>query len=148
MPFIMLYATDKNALLTLQNWYRRHPEFFVSRLDKKVFLLRNTGEVLAYATKLMLKYKGFVDLFVVDSLSLRDIPDKVRRVAEWMENQPEIGLTKAIKHTEIRDLKELREIKLQYYKSSNERSSKPSNHRDFDGLIYTSEETEKSNSTS
>jgi len=148
MPFLMLYATDRNALKTVRNWHKRHPEFFVTQLDKKVFLLRNTGEILTYATKLMLQHKGFVDLFVVDSLSLRDIPEKIRRVAEWMENQPEIGLKKAIRHTEIRDLKELREIKLQYYKSSNEKSSKPSNHRDFDGLIYTSEETEKNNSAS
>ena len=147
MTFIMLYATERNALKTVRNWYKRHPEFFVGRFGNKVFLLRNTGEILAYATKLMLKHKGFVELFVVEQLDLRDIPEKVRRVAEWMENQPEIGLKKAIKHTEIQDLNELRQIKLHYYKSLNEKSSKRSRQRDFAGLIYTSQEKEKGNST-
>ena len=148
MPFLLIYATDKSAIDVLRLFHKNHPDLFVSKLDNKLYLLKNNGEALTYATKLMLRYKGFVDLFVVNHLSLRDIPEKIRRVAEWMETQPEIGLKKAIKHTEIQDLKELRKIKLQYYKSSSEKSSRHSKSRDLTGLIYTLQEKEKNNSTS
>ena len=146
MPFLMLYATDKNALKTVRNWYRRHPEFFVGQLDNKVFLLKNTGEILAYATKLMLKYKGFVDLFVIETISLRDIPENVRRVAEWMETRPRIGLKRALEKLGIHNLKELQKEKLQYYKSSSKKLSKRSRNPDSTGLIYTSQVMEKKNS--
>ena len=148
MPFLLIYVTDKSAIEATRRLYKRHSELFISKLDNKLYLLKNSGEALAYATKLMLRYKGFVDLFAVEQLNLRDIPEKIRRVAEWMETQPEIGLKKAIKHTEIQDLKELRKIKLQYYKSSSEKSSKHSKSRDLTGLIYTSQEKEKNTSTS
>ena len=143
----MLYATERKAIDVLRKWYDRHRELFVARINSKVFLLKNTGEALVYATKLMLRYKGFVELFIVDNLTLRDIPEKVRRVAEWMENQPEIGLKKAIKRTEIQDLEELRKIKLRYYKSLSRKSSKHSRNRDLTGLIYTSQKKEKNSST-
>lgn len=126
MPFILVYATNKDAINKLRMHRKSNPDLHVAQFSGKLFLMVNNGEALAYATKLMLKHKGWVEIFIVEPLTLINIPKTIRRVAEWKVGKPRARYPKRDKVLEklnLPSMEELRNIRLNLSLGSNAKSS-------------------------
>lgn len=104
----------------------RNPDLHIAQFSGKVFLMANNGEALAYATRLMIKHKGWVEVFIVEPLTLENIPKPVRRVAEWKAERPSANYpTKenTLKKLGLPSMEELKDLRLNILLGSNVNSS-------------------------
>ena len=149
MPFILVYATDKQAVNKLRLHKRHNPELHIAQFSGKLFLMVNNGEALAYATKLMLEHKGWVEIFIVEPLTLSHIPETVRKVAEWRVEKPLARYPKREKTLAklgLPSIKELRNVRLNLLLGSNAKSSESSNVRDLMKQLHRAPRKTKGNS--
>ena len=149
MPFILVYATNKEAVKQLQMHKRRNPALHVAQFSGKLFLMVNNGEALAYATKLMLRHKGWVEIFILEPLTLSHIPEPVRRAAEWKVEKPLARypkLEKTLAKLGLPSIKELRSVRLSLLLGSNAKSSESSNVLDLMKQLHRAPRKTKENS--
>ena len=73
----------------MQKTYRRDaPDLFLGKPASNVFLMKNNGLALTYAWKEKERNPFYVDIYFADELHPHQIPDKVRRAADWkVENK-------------------------------------------------------------
>lgn len=134
MPFLLVYAVNKKVVEQLRKHKSRNPQLHVAQFGGKLFLMINNGEALAYATKLMLEHKGWVETFIVEPLTLDNVPEKVRRVAEWKLLKPLAKYPKREETLEKQGLpsvEELRNVRLNLSLGSNAKSSESLNVQDL-----------------
>lgn len=134
MTWILVNALDNNVAHVLNyRWKyekkkgkklrkteKEHPEsMFIRRIHFKVYIMQNNGEVLAYLSKLKMRYGELVQLFAIDELNLRDMPESVMHVAKYLATRPRQSVREAVKNTpEVNySIKELRECKIEYSKN-------------------------------
>lgn len=134
MTWILVNALDNNVAHVLNDrWkYEKKKEkeirktgkgpaetMFLRRIHFKVYIMQNNGEVLAYLSKLKMRYGGLIQLFAIDELNLRDIPEPVIHVAKYLATRPRQSVREAVKNTpEVNySIKELRECKIEYFKN-------------------------------
>lgn len=113
---------------------KSNPDLYVAQLGGKLFLMINNGEALAYATKLMLKHKGWVEIFIVEPLTLDNIPETIRRVAEWKVGKPRARYPKrekVLQKLNLPSIEELRNVRLNLLLGSNAKSSESLKEQDL-----------------
>jgi len=149
MPFILIYATDSEAIKKLRMHKKNCPQLHVAQLSGKIFILVNNGEALTYATNLYLKHKGWVEIFIVEPLTLTQIPNKVRRAAEWRIEKPRGTYPtkeETLQNQNLPSLEDLRNIRLSFSMSSNEDSSESLNVQDLMKRLFPALQETKKNS--
>ena len=134
MTWILVNALDNNVARLLDNRWKYekkqekemrktrkgHPEsMFLRRIHFKVYIMQNNGEVLAYLSKLKMRYGELIQLFAIDELNLRDMPEPVIHVAKYVATRPRQSIRQAVKNTpEVNySIKELRKCKIEYFKN-------------------------------
>lgn len=72
----------------MQHAYRRDaPELFLGKPASNVFLMKNNGLALWYAWKEKERNPFYVDVYLANEVHPHQLPDKVRRAADWKVEQ-------------------------------------------------------------
>lgn len=88
MAILIVVTGNRQAQMNMQHAYKRDaPEVFLGKPASNVFLMRNNGLALWYAWKEKERNPFYVDLYLADELHPHQIPDKVRRAADWKKEQ-------------------------------------------------------------
>ena len=84
MAVLILITTNRRARDQVRKAYeRRGRDLFVGKLASNVFALKNDGKSLMWAWKEKRRNPMFVDLYVADELRSWQIPEEIKRAAEW-----------------------------------------------------------------
>lgn len=89
MSYILVTASTndaRNRLNMLFNQYQQ--ELKVSKLCSRAYLVRNNGVALERAFREKLRDSFGIDLYFVEEIHDRDIPEDVIKNAEWHINHP------------------------------------------------------------
>lgn len=127
MSYILVTAStneSRNRLNKIFNQY--NPELKVSKICSRAYLVKNEGSALERAYREELRDSFGIDLYFVEEMHDRDIPEKVKKNAEWHINHPSARSqqkNKAIEDNELVPEEELQECqpKMECTRISDER---------------------------
>jgi len=111
MSYILVTASSNEARDRLNKVFNGYAEDEkVSKLCSRAYLVENNGKALEHAYREQLRNEFGVDIFFVEELHDRDIPDKVKKNAEWHINNANSlpqQKNKAIENNELEEEEEL-----------------------------------------
>ena len=88
MAILIVVTANRQAQKNIQDAYRRDaPDLFLGKPASNVFLMKNNGLALKYAWTVKERNPFYVDIYLADELHPHQIPDKVRRAADWKKEQ-------------------------------------------------------------
>lgn len=122
MAVLILITGNRRAREQVRKAYqRRGSDLFLGKLSANAYVMKNDGKSLMWAWKEKRRNPMFVDLYAAEELRSWQIPEKIRRAAEWKldrgkANYPRKGET--LKRENLPSLKELEEIELNFSVSS------------------------------
>ena len=83
MALLIVVTSSKQAQRNMETARRNDPGLFLGRPAGNVYLMRDNGLALWYAWKEKNKSPLYVDVYLSDELHQWQIPDQIRRSAEW-----------------------------------------------------------------
>ncbi len=84
MAMLIVVTSNRPAQKAMQYTYRRDAsELFLGKAARNVFLLKNNGRALFYAWTVKKRHPFYVEVYLTDELHDWQIPEQVRRAAEW-----------------------------------------------------------------
>ena len=115
MSWIMVHSLKNEIGKDINEFCKRNPDLLISRLNHNLYMLKNNGEVLTYLTKRKIRDKEWLELYAIEPLELFSMPEKVKKVGEYLANHPQTTTEKAIKHIpDIKDIKELKKCQIKF----------------------------------
>lgn len=130
MTWILVNALNNGVARALHDQWKREQKkvskksilkekLFVRRIHFKTYIMHNNGEVLAYLAKLKMLYGELVQLYIIDTLDLKDMPEEVVRVAKYLTTRPKKSVEVAVKNTpEVNyNMEVLRKCRIEYSKN-------------------------------
>lgn len=127
MSYILVTASDSEARNRLNMVFNNYSEELkISKICSRAYLVRNDGEALEKAYREKLRNNFGIDIYFVEEIHDRDIPEKVKKNAEWHINHPSAlpqQKNKAIEDNELIPEEELEECqpKMECTRISDER---------------------------
>ena len=105
MSYILVTASDNDSRERLYELFDRYNENLkVSKIDSRAYLLKNNGIALEKVYREKLRNNFGIDIYFVEEIHDRDIPDEVKQNAEWNINNPRLPQqqkNKAIERNEL-----------------------------------------------
>jgi hypothetical protein len=96
----MIHSSHNTSSTALRQFKGQYPKLFVTQLAEGVFLMENNGLSLALAMKLQKSFGGMIDVYVVERLLDAYVPEKVKKVAEYLDaHRRGVTLQNAIKNS-------------------------------------------------
>ena len=83
MALLIVVTSSRQAQRNMETARRDSPDLFLGRPAANVYLMRDNGLALWYAWKEKNKNPLCVDVYLSDELHQWQIPDPIRRSAEW-----------------------------------------------------------------
>ena len=83
MALLIVITSSKQTKENMENALRNSPDLFLGKPAHNVYLMRSNGLALWYAWKEKEKYPYFLDVYLADEVHQWQIPDPIRRSAEW-----------------------------------------------------------------
>lgn len=115
MSWLMVYALNKDVSTIINKYCDRHPDLVIAKLQYKIVIFKNNGIILSHLVKLKKRHGEWIELYVIEPLELFTIPEKIKKVGEYLADHPRTSTEKAIKHIpEIKDIKELRKCQIKF----------------------------------
>lgn len=127
MSYILVTASNNKARDRLNKVFNQNnTELKVSKICSRAYLVKNGGNALERAYREELRDDFGIDLYFVEEIYERDIPEKVKKNAEWHINHPSAlpqQKNKAIEDNELVPEEELQECqpKMECTRISDER---------------------------
>jgi len=95
MPFILIYCIENKILEIIRGWIngtrrKELQDYFMEKLDTRVYLLEANGELLALLWSLKERYDNKLDLFIAEPIYKRDLPIKLKEVIKCLKEQPKM----------------------------------------------------------
>jgi len=88
MAILIVVTANRQAQKNMQKTYKKNaPSLFLGKPASNVFLMKNNGRALYYAWNAKECNPFYVDIYLADELHPHQIPDKVRRAADWKKEQ-------------------------------------------------------------
>jgi len=88
MPYIVTANTNE-ARERLYNLFDRHSEDLkIAKFGTRAWLVKDDGRALERAYREKLRDNFSVDIYYVEEIHDRDIPEKVAKTAQWNVNHP------------------------------------------------------------
>ena len=89
MSYVLVTASNNGARNRLNKVFNNYSEDLkVSKICARAYLVKNDGRALERAYREKLRDSFGIDLYFVEEIYDRDIPDGVRQNAEWHINHP------------------------------------------------------------
>ena len=128
MAILIVVTANQQSQQNMQKTYKRDaPDLFLGRPASNVFLMKNNGLALKYAWTVKERNPFYVDIYIADELHQHQIPDKVRRAADWKKEQ-RFGRYPASEETLMREglpsQQELEKIELDFSMKLPQKASK------------------------
>ena len=128
MAILIVVTANRQAQKNMQNAYKRvAPDLFLGKPASNVFLMKNNGLSLKHAWIEKERNPFYVDVYLADELHPHQIPDKVRRAADWKKEQG-FGRYPASEETLMREglpsQQELEKIELDFSMKLPQKASK------------------------
>lgn len=84
MAILIVVTSTITAQRSMQITYKRdEPELFLGKAARNVFLMKNNGRALLCAWNVKKRHPFYVDVYLSEELHDWQIPEPVRRGAEW-----------------------------------------------------------------
>ena len=113
MTWIMVHSLKHEISLRIKEFCERNPDLLISKMNMNTYIFKNDGESLAFLTKRKIMDGEWLELYVIEPLELYSIPEKVKKVGEYLAAHPQTTTKKALKHiSEIKDIKELKKCQI------------------------------------
>ncbi|MFW6118123.1 MAG: hypothetical protein ACOC6R_01345 [Chloroflexota bacterium] len=88
MAILIVITTNQRSQQNMHKIYKTvAPELFLGKSASNVFLMKNNGLALKYAWTVKERNPFYVDIYLANELHPHQIPDKVRRAADWKKEQ-------------------------------------------------------------
>ncbi|MCK4614627.1 MAG: hypothetical protein KAU14_07480 [Thermoplasmata archaeon] len=115
MTWIMVHILKPEIGIRFNEFCKRNPDLLISKINRNIYIFKNDGEALAFLTKRKIMDKEWIDLYAIEPLELFSMPEKVKRVGEFLAAHPQTTAKKAINHIpEINDMKELKKCQIRF----------------------------------
>ena len=117
MGLLIVVTSLRQAQRNMEVARRDYPDLFLGRPAGNVYLMKSNGLALWYAWKEKSRNPLYVDVYLADELHQWQIPDPVRRSAEWkLENKysPYPVSAETLKLNELVSREELEKIALDF----------------------------------
>ncbi|MEE9167839.1 MAG: hypothetical protein V3U24_10335 [Candidatus Neomarinimicrobiota bacterium] len=84
MAVLIMITSNQQAREQVRKAYRRRgKDLFLGKLAANVYVMKNDGKALMWAWKEKRRNPMFVDLYAAEELRKWQIPEDIRRAAEW-----------------------------------------------------------------
>ena len=84
MALLIVVAGNEQSQRNMHAAYKTYgANLFLGKPASNVFLMKNNGEALKYAWTEKERNPFYVDVYLADELYPHQIPDKIRRAADW-----------------------------------------------------------------
>lgn len=111
----MVHVLKDEIAVRVADFADRNPELLISKVNRNVYIFKNSGEALAFLAKRKIMDKEWIELYAIEPLELYSMPEKVKMVGEYLANHPQTTTEKAIKHIpDIEDIKELKKCQIKF----------------------------------
>ena len=88
MAILIVVTANQQAQQNMHKIFKRDaPDLFLGKVASNVFLMRNNGKALRYAWAVRERNPFYVDVYLADEIHSHQIPDKVRKAADWKKKQ-------------------------------------------------------------
>lgn len=118
MAVLIVATSTKPAQKAMQDAFRRDvPDLFLGKLARNMFLMKNNGRALMCAWNVKRRYPFYVDVYLGEELHDWQIPEQVRRAAEWKAEKkygPYPVSEETLKRNSLASKEELEQIALDF----------------------------------
>jgi len=118
MAVLIMITSNRRAREQVRKAYqRRGKELFLGKLAANVYVMKNDGKSLMWAWKEKQRNPMFVDLYAAEELRSWQIPEKIRKAAEWKLEKGRANYPrkkKTLEKENLPNLKELAEFELNF----------------------------------
>ena len=115
MTWIMAHILKTEIGIIFNDFCERNPDLLISKVNRNVYIFKNSGEALAFLAKRKIMDKEWLELYAIEPLELYSMPEKVKKVGEYLANHPQTTTEKAITHIpDIEDIKELKKCQIKF----------------------------------
>lgn len=84
MAILIVTTSNRKTQENMQKAYKRDAkDLFLGKVARNVFLMKNNGLALMYAWKEKKRNPFYIDVYLAEELHDWQIPEKVRRAADW-----------------------------------------------------------------
>ena len=88
MARLIVITADQRSQQNMHKIYKRDaPDLVLGKPASNIFLMKNNGRALKYAWAVKERNPFYVDVYLADELHEWQIPEPVRRAADWKKKQ-------------------------------------------------------------
>lgn len=117
MTWIMVHILKHEIGIRFNEFCGRNSDLLIAKINRNIYIFKNSGEVLAFLAKRKIMDKEWIELYAIEPLELYSMPEKVKKVGEYLADHPQTTTEKAIKHIpDIKDIKELKKCQIKFEK--------------------------------